>query len=309
MQHFLNYMGTIQNKSDNTIYHYASDISGFLKFLKYKSSSDNIPIDKIPINNLDDEFFKKIDRECILEYLYYLKNERKNAPSSRARRLCAIRKFFNYLYEVKKLIPNNPAYGIDLPKLDKKVPIYLDMEQCQKLLSNLKSSFYKRDYLIIVLFLNTGIRLQELISIDLTDIQSDYTLRIRGKGSKERIVYLNEVCQKSLTEYLEARASLPCQIVDKEALFISDRTGHRITPRRVEQIVDKAFESANLEGYTTHKLRHTAATNMYQNKVDIRVIKEVLGHESLATTQIYTHTTNQQLKDAYEVSPIGLKKE
>lgn len=309
LQHFLNYDGAIENKSIDTVKSYAYDLEFFLKYMVYiKSDEKEYPdISSIDISMLDEDFFKKITREDILEYLFYLQSERRNAPRTRYRRLVSVKAFFNYLHTHKKVIDNNPAYDIDSPKLDKKLPKYLTFEECIQLLSNIDSTYYERDYCMIVLFLNGGIRLSELVNINLTDIRSDNTLRVTGKGSKERTVYLTDASIDAINRYLNVRLDTEHPIIDKNALFISPKTGQRVKKRRVQQIVSSALKSAHLDGLglSTHKLRHTAATMMFQNGVDVRTLKEVLGHENLSTTEIYTHLNTTQLQEAAQHNPLG----
>lgn len=309
LQQFLNYDGAIENKSVDTVRAYAYDLELFLKYMVfYKDSEDRYTdIKTIDISLLSENFFKAITKEDILEYLFYLQSERNNCAKTRSRRLASVKMFFNYLYSHKKVIDTNPAYDIDTPKLKKTLPKYLTIDECLQLLHSIDSSYYERDLCIIVLFLNCGLRLAELIGINLTDIRNDNTLKVVGKGDKERTVYLNNACIDAINNYLNVRLNTEVPIIDKKALFISPKTGCRLKRRRVQQIVSAALKSAHLEGlgFSTHKLRHTAATMMYQNGVDVRTLKDYLGHENLSTTEIYTHLNKNQLQAAAELNPLA----
>ncbi len=309
LQNFLNYVGAIENKSMDTVKSYAYDLEAFLKYMVYLKDKDKEypDISLIDISILNEGFFNKITRDDILEYLFHLHSENNNSPRTRCRRLSSIKSFFKYLHTHKKVIDNNPAGDIESPKLNKTLPKYLTYEECVRLLSNIESNNYERDFCIITLFLNCGLRLSELLEINLTDIRSDDTLRVIGKGSKERTVFLPEASVDAINSYLNVRLNTERTIIDKNALFISPKTGRRLKKRRIEQIVTSALNSAQLDGLglSTHKLRHTAATMMYQNGVDILTLKEVLGHESVSTTEIYTHISKNQLEKAAQSNPLG----
>ena len=229
--------------------------------------------------------------------------------SSRARKVSALRSFYKYFCNRKHYSEYNPTYELETPKTGKRLPKYLSLEESQNLLNTAFSSpteSNERDYCILVLFLNCGMRLSELCGINLADIK-DNRLKLLGKGNKERIVYLNESCLNAIYSYLDVlNSGEKVKRVDKDALFLN-RSGKRIGPRRVEQIVEDCLKQAGLDGMgiSPHKLRHTAATLLYQNAgVDIRVLKELLGHESLSTTEIYTHVSNRQIEDASNKSPL-----
>ncbi|MGN0983610.1 MAG: tyrosine-type recombinase/integrase, partial [Gemmiger sp.] len=211
-----------------------------------------------------------------------------------------------YLCTQVNKLQENPTESISLGSPKKELPKYLTMEESHELLKNIQSDFHERDFCIITLFLNCGMRLTELVTIDLGDFR-DETIRIIGKGNKERLVYLNNACKDALEHYLKAREALP-NLSDRQALFVSKKTGKRLTARRVEQIVERCLRSAGLagRGYSPHKLRHTAATLMYQyGNADMLALKEILGHENVSTTQIYTHINQKQLRDAVEASPLA----
>lgn len=310
LQSFLNYDGTIKNKAVNTVKAYALDLKNLLQYIVYKRDPDNFEdVKSVNISQLDEMFFNSITQDEILEYLYFLKTARRLSAQTRSRYLAAIKVFFDYLYSHKKVISNNPAYDIDTPKKPKHLPVHLTFEESVALLANIDSDnkYYERNYCILTLFLNCGFRLSELVNINITDIRTDTTVKVTGKGDKQRMLYLNDACINAINNYLKVRADTEVEIVDKNALFISPKTGKRLSPRRIQQIVDAALESAGLNnrGFSTHKLRHTAATLMYQNGVDVRTLKDVLGHEQLSTTQIYTHLNREQLRNAAERNPLA----
>ena len=303
---FLNYMITIKGKSQNTVKEYYYDIRLFLRFMTmYKgfvSSSvdfNDIDYSKFTIDNLD-----KVTLSDLYAFLSYLTNQRKNDARARARRVACLRSFFNYLNKKAGIISSNPADDLESPKIQKSLPKHLSLDESKILLNTVTGKFEERDYAIIMLFLNCGMRLSELVSINLSDIR-DSTLTIIGKGDKERTVYLNSGAKSALNSYLEVRdASLS---KDKNALFLSNQH-KRISRNMVYKIVRNFISLAGLDPnkYSVHKLRHTAATLMYQHgNVDIRALQEILGHESISTTEIYTHLDNKQLKAAVESNPLS----
>lgn len=308
---FLQYSTVILNKSKNSIKEYNYDLSNFLKFMSNHlgvSSADDIK--EIDIHSLDIEFLKKITLEDIHSYLYYMRSENNSKATTVARKLSTIRIFFAYMTE-EKLIDINPAQNLKNPKLEKRQPKYLTLEESQKLLkitANDKKRNSKRDYAIITLFLNCGMRLSELVGINIKDIRFDECkMTVIGKGNKERTIYLNKACMKAIKEYLEVRPKEKIKEQDKDALFLSERL-ERINTRSVQHVIEKELKRAGLDTtkYSTHKLRHTAATLMYQyGNVDIRALQELLGHESIATTEIYTHVANSQVREAVESNPLA----
>ena len=214
-------------------------------------------------------------------------------------------KFFQYLTNNKGLLETDPMANLDSPKLKKTLPKYLSIEESKRLLSSADGKNKERDYCIITLFLNCGMRLSELVGLNLSSIKSNNSMTVTGKGNKERTVYLNDACISALNAYLAVRPH--DGVIDKDALFLSARL-RRISPKTVQYIIKTDLEKAGLGGvgYSTHKLRHTAATLMYQTgQVDILTIKEILGHENLNTTQIYTHTNREQLRDAVNSNPLS----
>ena len=305
---FLDYSATILNKSPNSIKEYNYDLNMFFKFIKvHFNLTKEKDFSKINIDDISLDTVKKIKLDNIHAFLSYMAIELKSKSATRARKASTIRIFFNYLSQKANLIEINPAQNLETPKSDKRLPKYLNLEQSQKLLevaSNEDNRNYQRDYAIITLFLNCGLRLSELVGININDIDfSEARLTVIGKGNKERIIYLNKSCLKALYEYLEVRP----KINYNKALFLSERK-ERISRRTVQHIVDKELKNAGLDrkNFSTHKLRHTAATLMYQyGNVDIRALQVLLGHESISTTEIYTHVNNEQVRDAVEKNPLA----
>ena len=305
LKDFLNYMETIKGKSKNTIKEYYYDLRLFLRFIKAsKSLTDKIDIDSVDISDVDIDLISSVTLSDLYSYMSFLTRERDNGASSRARKVASIKSFFNYLTNKAKLLKYNPAGELESPKILKRLPRYLNIEESKRLLSSIDGKHRERDYAIITLFLNCGLRLSELVNINLNKIKND-TLTVVGKGGKERTIYLNNACKKAIEAYLRVR---PVEgVKDKNALFLSERK-QRISNKTVQYIVKKYIKSSGLdpERYSTHKLRHTAATLMYKHgKVDIRALQEILGHESVSTTEIYTHVDSQQLRKAVESNPLA----
>ena len=318
---FLDYSATILNKSENTIKEYNYDIAHFLKFIQYKFKMTDVKseefIKQITIDDLSLETISKITLPDIHSFLSYLKTCYHSKPATLARKTASIRVFFNYLCNKTKRIPNNPATDLESPKLGKRLPKYLSLEESRKLLEVTKTPLPKthgnhdnsiRDFAIITLFLNCGMRLSELTSININDIDFENNkLTVIGKGNKERTVYLNKACIKAIHQYLEIRPHEGIQFASRNALFLSEQR-KRISNRTVQYIVKQEFRMAGIDPnkYSVHKLRHTAATLMYKyGQVDIRALQEVLGHESIATTQIYTHVDDEQVRNAIESNPLA----
>ncbi len=303
---FLMYIENIQGKSQKTAQSYYYDLRAFYRFLKMKfgNISDTAGFDNIEISDIDLSYLKKVDLNLIYEYMNFLNRERGNGPTSRARKIASIRSFFKYLHK-SGIIDNNPTAELETIKLRKKLPIYFTLEDSLDLLSGIDGKNATRDYCIITLFLNCGMRLAELVSINITDIRGDM-LTVVGKGNKERTIYLNQACISAIDNYMTERKTLTATASDKNALFLSSRH-QRISRRTVQHIVELNVKKLGLDPhkYTTHKLRHTAATLMYQAGVDIRALQEILGHEQLSTTEIYTHLSNEQLKNAVSANPLS----
>lgn len=309
VQEYLSYAEATKGLSQLTILEYASDLRTFFKFLYlYKglvpSSAD---WDTINISDADLKWIRTITVDDAYRYMIYCKNERKNNEKTRARKIISIRRFFNYLSDKKNLLETNPMRGLEMPKAKKALPKYLTLEESLQLLDAVEGPYKERDYCILVLFLNCGMRLSELVSIDYTDIHTDRTLTVLGKGNKERTVYLNDACIAAVEDYMRVRPVNGVKKEDKSALFLSSRL-QRISPKTVQHIVNLYLEKAGLggKGLSVHKLRHTAATLMYQHgKVDVLVLKEILGHENVGTTEIYTHLSSDQSRDAIDHNPLS----
>lgn len=309
---FLDYSITILNKSPNSIKEYNYDISNFLKFIKIQFKLTNEKdYSKIDINDLDIDIIKKIALDDIHKYISYMATELKSKPATRARKVSTIRVFFKYLSQKAKLIEFNPAQNLETPKIGKRMPKYLSLDESKHLLEIAKNEDNRnkeRDYAIITLFLNCGMRLSELVKININDINfSDCKLNVIGKGNKERTIYLNNACILAINQYLLERPKEGIKYNSKDALFLSERR-ERISNRTVQSIVKKELLKAGLDinKYSVHKLRHTAATLMYQyGNVDIRALQELLGHESISTTEIYTHVDNSQIRSAVENNPLA----
>lgn len=312
---FLDYSITILNKSPNSIKEYNYDLATFLRFIKlHFHMTEETELKEIKINDITIDTIKKITLDDIHAFISYLTREYHSKSTTRARKVSTIRIFFQYLSRKAKLIEVNPAQDLETPKLEKRLPKYLSLEDSKKLLNvtwNEDNRNYERDYAIITLFLNCGMRLSELVGINIQDIDFyDCKLNIIGKGNKERTIYLNKACMKVIHDYLKVRPKEGIKHDSKfseKALFLSERKT-RISNRTVESIVTNQLKSAGLDPkkYSVHKLRHTAATLMYQyGQVDIRALQELLGHESIATTEIYTHVSNDQVRKAVESNPLA----
>ena len=306
---YLHYLDFVKLRSPRTVNGYYLDLRGFFRFMmvQWNRANPNTPPEKIDLTQITSNDIAGISKRDIFSYLEYVRNAN-NGAKARARKLSALKGFFGYMCTQVNKIAQNPTENVTLGAPKKALPKYLTENESLNLLNNIQSDFYERDFCIITLFLNCGMRLAELVSINLSDFRDD-TIRITGKGSKERLVYLNDACLQALAHYRKARNALP-NLTDKNALFVSKRTGKRLTARRVEQIVARCLQSAGLSGrgFSPHKLRHTAATLMYQGGVDMLALKEILGHESVSTTQIYTHINQQQLRDAVQASPLSSQK-
>lgn len=310
LKEYLMNLKLIRNRADRTEEAYYIDIRTFLRYLKIKHNdvSDEINFSDIKIADVPFKYIENLSLYDAYEYLNYLKEIRQNDTATRARKTSALKQFYQYLHTKAKLLEKNPLDDLELPRIKNKLPKYLTLEEALQLLKNIDSKNKERDYCIITLFLNCGMRLSELVGLNLNDYSKDnHTLRLLGKGNKERIVYLNDACIDALNNYLKVR---PTNSKDPDAIFLS-QVKKRIDKRRVQQIVEEMLKRAGLNnlGITTHKLRHTAATLMYQHGgVDPLVLKEILGHKSISTTEIYTHLSNENLKKAAESSPLANNK-
>ena len=310
---FLVNLKVIKDRADRTEEAYYIDIRTFLRYLRmiHGDIDKDAEFESIEIKNVPISWIKEFKLTDAYQYLKYLKDERNNSSKTRARKATALKQFFNYLYKKSGTIDNDPLVDLELPRIKQALPKYLTLDESLELLENMnkESKNYTRDYCILVLFLNCGMRLSELVGLNINDYsEENSTLRLLGKGNKERIVYLNSACKNALNDYLQIRRQLkPKTAEHKNALFYS--ANHtRIAKRRVQQIVEDNLNNAGLgnKGITTHKLRHTAATLMYQHgNVDTLVLKDILGHKSIATTEIYTHLSNENLKNAAEANPLA----
>lgn len=316
LKEFLAYHENIKGQSQLTISEYYLDLRMFLRFIKLMRNDMpiNTALEDIDIRDINLEFIGAIETADIFDFLSYLANERTtngNSPapdygisaSSRARKLSAIKSFFKYLTIRTKQLQENPVADLEYPKIRKSLPKYLTLEQSAALLRSVSGANEKRDYAILMLFLNCGIRRSELVGLNITDIYDD-RIRVVGKGNKERFVYFGAACRKAIDNYLLERNKLV--LTDNRALFGS-RNGNRISVTAVHRLVEKALKQAGLDAtqYSAHKLRHTAATMMLSGGVDVKTVQEVLGHENLNTTQIYTHIENTELKLAAEANPLS----
>ncbi len=313
---FLSYHENIKSHSHKTVDEYFLDLRNFFRYMKQTRdrSLRDIPWDEISIMDVDIDFIRSISLTDIYSYLTYLSRDRAQQPNSdrteyglsattRARKIATLRSFFNYLSKKVHLIEDNPIKDLDSPKLKKTLPKYLTLDESIELLNSVDGANRERDYCILTIFLNCGLRISELIGLNITDIQDD-ALRVLGKGNKVRIVYLNDACKDALEQYLAVRR--PIDGKDRNALFLSSRD-QRISRSNVHALVKKHLSQAGLDStqYSSHKLRHTAATLMLQNGVDVKAVQEVLGHEHLNTTEIYTHIDNEALRVAARANPLG----
>ena len=306
LKEYLGYTETIKGRSSITVDEYFTDLRTFFRYIKRIRGMvpDDMPDEDISILDIDIDFIRSITLNDIYEFMNYAKDERHNSNKTRARKTTAIRMFFRHLTDYTHQLDTNPAQNLDTPKAKKTLPKYLTLEQSIELLKSVSGEFAQRDYCMIVLLLNCGLRRAELAGLNIRDIRPDNTLRVCGKGNKERVVYLNEACQDAIAQYLKVRPVDGVQ--DKNALFLS-RLKKRISLQGVHYVVKGYLQHIpGAEEFSTHKLRHTAATLMYQHGgVDIRVLKDILGHENLGTTEIYTHLSDAQIKLAAEENPLS----
>ena len=307
VQDYLNYLIAVKSKSKLTVLEYASDLKLFLCYLVYQTnpeSFDEASIEKINISKLDLDFIKTATPLSAYSFLKYCVDVRKNDTAARARKVVSIKRFYRYL-KIQGYIDENPMQDLESPKIKKSLPKYLSLDQATDLLNAVDGKYKERDYCILVLFMNCGLRLSELVSLNLSDIKNDNTMVVTGKGNKQRTVYLNGACLEAIKRYMTVR---PIEgVKDRDALFIS-RQMNRISPKTVQHIVKVFLDKSGLgdKGFSVHKLRHTAATLMYQyGHVDVLQLKEILGHENLSTTEIYTHVVDEQLRKSVESNPLN----
>ena len=317
---FLDYSITILNKSPNSVKEYNYDLTNFLKFMAIRFKLTNATdLSQIDILIFTENYLKKITLDDIHAYISHLAIDNRSKATTRARKVSTIRIFFKYLSQKANILEINPAQNLETPKLEKRMPKYLSLEDSKKLLNvaeNEDNRNYKRDYAITTLFLNCGMRLSELVGININDIDfSECKMTVIGKGNKERTIYLNKSCMVALNDYLSSRPASNMVKHDSKnsdkALFLSEQK-QRISNRTVQNIISKELKQAGLDtkNLSVHKLRHTAATLMYQyGKVDIRALQELLGHQSISTTEIYTHVNNEQVRNAIESNPLANPKD
>ena len=314
LRNFLSYHETVKGQSRRTVSEYYLDLRMFLRFVRLMREElpYKTPLDDIPIKDLGLDFIRSITTSEVFDFLSYLSNDRENPESpdapgintaSRARKLSAIKSFYKYLTVSTKQITENPVKDIEFPKIRKSLPKYLSLEESTALLKAVEGPNQARDFAILMIFLNCGIRRSELVGLNLTDVYDD-RLRVVGKGNKERIVYMGASCRKAIDRYLIERRQII--LSDNRALFGS-RDGNRISVSAVHRLVKKHLLAAGLDAsqFSAHKLRHTAATLMLQNGVDVKAVQEVLGHEHLNTTEIYTHIDNDALRVAAKANPLS----
>lgn len=308
VQRYAMYLRNIRGLSAKTVNEYCMDLRTFFRFLKHNEGlvDKAVPLDDILVNDIDLEFLGTVKTYDIFEFMNFVADERNNMSSTRQRKSSSLKSFYKYLTVHEKLLKENPTENLTPPKKKKTLPHYLSLEQSIELLNAVEGPDTQRDRCILTLFLNCGMRLSELVGINLTDvIHNNATIRILGKGNKERIVYLNKACLDAIEEYMKVRPA--DGVKDRNALFLSSRKT-RISPKTVQFIVKKYLDKIGLSGpgYSVHKLRHTAATLMYRyGNVDIRVLQDILGHANLGTTEIYTHTSSSQMETAINSNPLA----
>lgn len=316
LRDFLSYHETIKGHSRATVDEYFLDLRNFFRYLKIERGlvPRSAELDEISIKDVDLDLIASVTLNDVYDYMAFLsrdkvKNERSREPeyglmaSSRARKIATIRSFYKYLTVKTKQLEVNPVEGLDTPKTTKSLPRYLSLDESRRLLDAVDGVNSERDYCIVCLFLNCGLRISEIVGLNVGDVRED-SLRILGKGNKERIVYLNEACQAAIEAYKPVRSQMAGSSVS--AFFVSNRR-KRMSRETVHAMVKKTLLKAGLDPdkYSSHKLRHTAATLMLQNGVDVRTLQEVLGHEHLNTTQIYTHVDNSELRLAAQANPLA----
>ena len=303
---FLVYHETIQGHSSRTIDEYFLDLRSFFRYIKQKKNliSKDVPFDSIMIDDVDLSLVHSITLSDVYDFMSFLSQDRSLTATSRARKVATIRSFYKYLTNKAKLLRENPVQDLDSPRLRKSLPRYLNLDESIELLDSVAGKNSSRDYCILTLFLNCGLRISELVGLNVTDVRGDQ-LRVLGKGNKERMLYLNEAWQQALQDWITERSMLT--LVDQKALFVTLQNRRRISRAAVHKLVKKHLLAAGLDSsqYSAHKLRHTAATLMLQNGVDVRTLQEVLGHDNLNTTQIYTHVDSDDLRTAARANPLG----
>ena len=309
LRDFLTYNETIKGKSSRSVEGYYIDLRTFFRYMLLVRgiAPKDAEFNEIDISAADIELVRSVTISDLYAFMVYCKDELKNNTATRARKTSTLRIFFKYMSVQTHQIPTNPAELLESPKVKQSLPKHLTLENSLELLNSVDGANERRDYCILTLFLNCGLRLSELCGLNLSDISSDGIMTVTGQGNKERAVYLNDSCLAAVKAYLAVRPNEGIVATDRNALFIS-RNRRRISPKTVQYIVKTYLAKAGLGGmgYSTHKLRHTAATLMYQHgDVDIRVLKDILGHANLGTTQIYTHVSDAQIKRAVDANPLS----
>ena len=310
LRDFLVYHETIQAHSKLTVEEYFLDLRNFFRYIKLIRDRlpYDTPLDSISIDDFDLSVARSVALTDVYNYMGFLSADRGLTASSRARKVAAIRSFYKYLVNKAKLLDTNPVQDLDSPNIRKSLPKYLKLDESLALLESVDGPNAVRDYCILNLFLNCGLRISELVGLNKTDVRGEQ-LRVLGKGNKERVLYLNDACRKAIDDWMIERNALT--LVDEKALFVTPKYKKRITTAAVHKLVKKHLSAAGLDStqYSSHKLRHTAATLMLQNGVDVRTLQEVLGHDHLNTTQIYTHVDNDDLRYAAKANPLsGIRK-
>lgn len=303
---YLLYLQTVRSLSPLTVREYYLDLRTFFRYLKVRDTVSEEEFNAVDASDCTLEVLKKVTIEDLYEYQSFRMSERNNSARSRMRKISSLRGLYKYLM-TQKLITENPTLDLRAPKIEKRLPHYLTFQQSFELLNSIDGRFKARNLAIITIFLNCGIRLSELVGLNFNSIR-ERSIRVRGKGNKERILYLNDACLAALQAYLEERKTYTFKITEPEALFVSQKGG-RISQRMVQVMVKDFMRRCGIdtEVYSVHKLRHTAATLMYQNGVDVRVLQEILGHSNLGTTQIYTHIQNSQIETSMNSITISEK--
>jgi len=303
---YLSYMTVVKGKSVNTVNQYGYDLKKFLNYINCKFNNLDLETTQLTAD-FDINLLKKITLSDLYDFTAFLYNNHSNNDNYIARKVSCLKSFFNYLTIKTDILDNNPAQHLERPKIKKRLPKYLTLEESIKFLKSIDGAYKERDYAMFVIFLTCGLRVSELTGINIRDINySQCSLRVIGKGNKERHVFLNEMCMKAIESYMLVRPNDDLVGDARNALFISSKMT-RITPRSVERICKKYFDAIGVDPsiYTPHKLRHTAATIMYRDgNVDIRTLQEILGHSNLSTTQLYTHIKNEEMKNAAENNPL-----
>lgn len=315
LRDYASYTAVIKGNSEKTVCEYLLDLRTFFRFMLMRDSEAELSLDdfeKIDIKRIDVEYIRRISAQNIIDYLMFAGFERENSTTTRMRKLSSLKSFFHYAHGKKHLVDSNPTSDIDAPKKSQTLPKYLTIDEAVALLEAVKndigSKTVVRDFAIITLFLNTGMRLSELVGLNLESFDSELSkVKVLGKGNKERIIYLNDAARGAIQDYLRARLDPRFIRTGDNAFFLSGRQT-RISAKTVQWVVYKYLQLAGLgaRNLSVHKLRHTAATLMYQTgKVDIRVLKEILGHEQLNTTQIYTHVVDRNIEEAMDNNPLS----